>query len=108
MQNYIYKGAEVARACRRQFRNFEVWKKEIAKLPDEGTLLIQNCGQGEFSLLVALTKKNLHIFAIEKNQEAFDVASHCAAIPQNLHYVNELDENQCFNLILDQTKITGK
>lgn len=108
MQNYIYKGAEVARACRRQFRNFEVWKKEIAKLPDEGTLLIQNCGQGEFSLLVALTKKNLHIFAIEKNQEAFDVASHCAAIPQNLHYVNELDENQCFNLVLDQMKITEK
>ena len=87
--NYLYKGTEVARHARAQMKHFEEWERRIAELPDSGTLLVHNCGQGEFALLVALVKKDLQVTATDPNSDLLDIAAHCAAVPANLHFTDE-------------------
>ena len=87
--NYLYKGTEVARHARAQLKHFEEWERRIAALPDSGTLLVRNCGQGEFALLVALVKKDLQVTATDPNSDLLDIAAHCAAVPANLHFTDE-------------------
>lgn len=85
--NYLYKGTEVAREYRRQMRQWAQFEQRIAELPDSGSVVIHDCGQGEFALLAALVKKELQITAIGDNEEMLDVAKACAARPGNLVFV---------------------
>ena len=87
--NYIYKGTEVARHARSQLKHFEEWKRRIAELPDSGTLLVRNCGQGEFALLLALVKKELQVTATDADADLLATAAHCASVPANLHFTDE-------------------
>lgn len=85
--NYIYKGTEVARRMRSEFKKFEEWKTQIAALPDSGSVVLRDCGQGEFALLAALVKKDLQITAVGSDAEMLEVARNCAACPANLRFV---------------------
>lgn len=87
--NYLYKGTEVARHAHRQLKNFPAWKQRIAELPDSGTLLVRNCGQGEFALLTALVKKSLQVTATDADADLLATAAHCASVPANLHFADE-------------------
>lgn len=95
--NYLYKGTEVAKHARRQMRDFESWKARIAAMPDSGTFEIRDCGQGEFALLAALVKKQLQITAFDSDEELIAIATNCAAVPDNLHYVCEKTTPQTVN-----------
>lgn len=85
--NYIYKGTEVARHARQEFKKFDEWKEKIAAMPESGSVVVENCGQGEFTLLAALVKPNLQITGVCEDADMLDVARACAAKPENLEYV---------------------
>lgn len=95
--NYIFKGRQIERNAKNSFKLFNKFKTVIEKLPDEGNLLIFNCGQGEFSLLTALTKKQLHITAVETNQELFEIAKNCVSVPKNLFYTDSVPNLEIFS-----------
>ncbi len=86
LHNYIYKGRAVERNARRALEHIDEMAARIASLPDEGECVIQETGQGEFSLLAALTKKRLRIVARIDDEERFLLADHCASKPMNLRY----------------------
>ena len=86
MKNYIYKGPAIEREVRRNLKRNNYYTKEIAAMPDEGEITIQNTGYGEFALIASLTKKNLQITAIETNEDIRAIAENCVSIPQNLTF----------------------
>lgn len=97
LNNYIYKGREIERTARKNLKRNSGYKSAIAQLPDSGSIEIENCGQGEFTLMAALVKKNLQITATDSNPELLDIARNCASIPQNLKYVERIVPNNLNN-----------
>ena len=98
--NYLYKGKEIQQSCRRQLSDFENIRKKIEELPEEGSILVKNCGYGERVLLAALVKKNLHIFALQPVEEFRLVAEHCTSRPENLHFIEEQNDTD-YNLVIE-------
>ena len=98
VHNYIYKGASVERAVRRNLRRNDNFNSQISQLPDEGKVVIANSGYGEFALLLALVKKQLQVVAYEKNDDIRDLAANCASVPPNLIYT---DDEQCLSANTD-------
>ena len=98
--NYLYKGKEIQQSCRRQLSDFENIKKRIDELPEEGAVLVKNCGYGERVLLAALAKKNLHIFALQPSEEFRLVAEHCTSRPENLHFIEQQTDTD-YNLVIE-------
>jgi 1-acyl-sn-glycerol-3-phosphate acyltransferase len=90
--NYIYKGLEVQRRAKKALKATNNFRKEIELMPETGEYNINNCGQGEISLLAALVKKNLQITASDPNKEFMEIASHCTSIPHNLKYIMDNEE----------------
>ena len=86
LKNYIYKGPAIEREVRRNLKRNQYYTKEIAAMPDEGQVTIQNTGYGEYALLLALTKKNLQITAVESDADKLAIAENCASVPQNLKF----------------------
>ena len=101
LHNYIYKGSEVEKECRRQLKQIDKLSQLIQTLPERGRLLIKNCGQGEWALLTALVKKDLQVYAYDEDSDNIDTAQNCVATPSNLHYMNALDEDTGYDHILD-------
>ncbi len=86
LHNYIYKGREVERNARHTLGAFDSLTAKIAALPEEGEVCLHEEGQGEFSLLAALTKKRLHIVAEMDDENLLALADNCASKPANLTY----------------------
>ena len=103
--NYIYKGGSVEIRCRRRLRDLPLWTLEIEKLPDSGKVLITHCGQGEFSLVTALVKKNLQVFAIDEDGDNIALARNCISVTGNLHYVDTLPDNVTFDCVIDENDL---
>jgi 1-acyl-sn-glycerol-3-phosphate acyltransferase len=89
LHNYIYKGASVERAVRKNLRLNDNFKSQISHFPDEGKVVVTNSGYGEFPLLLALVKKQLQVIAIEKDKDILDLATNCASVPANLTYTDD-------------------
>lgn len=98
--NYLYKGKEIQQSLRRQLSDFENIRKKIEELPEEGDVLVKNCGYGERVLLAALVKKKLHIFALQPSEEFRLVAEHCASRPENLHFIEQQTDTD-YNLVIE-------
>ena len=99
--NYIYKGAEVAKSCRQKLKSYYKLHELLPKLSDTGKMLIKNCGQGEYALLIALVKKDWQIDAFDEDQDLIDTARNCVAVPTNLHYITNLTNDTDYNVIID-------
>ena len=99
--NYMYKGVDAQRQCRKHLHPWPSVKAAIAALPDKGSVLVRCCGQGELTLLAALVKKHLQIVAYEPVDEQRWVAQHCVSVPSNLTYVDALPDNLQFDLVID-------
>ena len=111
LYNYIYKGATIERNARKSIKRNKGYASLISQLPDSGKILIQNCRQGEFTLLLSLVKKKLNIVATDNDADLLEVALHCNSKPENIDYVKQPDESVVFdkryNLIYDkQQKVT--
>ncbi len=102
IQNYIYKGGDVERTCRKKLRNIDAINKKINALPDHGTLLLKHCGQGELSLLIALVKKDLQVTAFDNNEDSIAIANNCNSKPKNLTYLCHLPEENNFDLVIEE------
>jgi len=108
IHNYIYKGATVERAVRKSLRRHNNFRSLITQLPDEGKVIVVNSGYGEFTLLLSLVKKQLHIIGYEENDDFRDLAANCASISSNLFYTNDTqylddDPTACRVLIANDT-----
>lgn len=104
LHNYIYKGAEVTRACKHRLKDCQKLHDLIPKLADTGKMLIKNCGQGEYALLMALVKKDWQIDAFDEDQDLIDTARNCVAVPANLHYTTEEIEEKDYDYVIDMRR----
>ena len=98
--NYIYKGRQIEKRAKKNLKNCDFFSTLIAQLPDQGNVAVLNCGQGEFTLLAALTKKELQITAIEANTELLDIAKNCVSIPDNLFYCETVVDYEIFDIFV--------
>jgi hypothetical protein len=87
MKNYLYKGPAIEREVRRNLKRNNNYAKEIAAMPDEGEVVIQNTGYGEYVLLLSLVKKGLQVTAIEPDPDRRALAENCVSVPDNLRFV---------------------
>ncbi|MDR1675852.1 MAG: 1-acyl-sn-glycerol-3-phosphate acyltransferase [Tannerella sp.] len=87
IHNYLYKGPAIERAVRRHLRRSRNFAEQIARLPDEGSIVVKNSGYGEFTLLLALVRKRLQVISVEEDPDRRAIAVACASNPPNLHYV---------------------
>lgn len=87
IHNYIYKGPAIERAVRSRLRRSRNFAEQIARLPDEGCIVVENSGYGEFTLLLALVRKGLQVISVEEDPDRRAIAAACASNPPNLHYV---------------------
>ncbi|MBO4656074.1 MAG: 1-acyl-sn-glycerol-3-phosphate acyltransferase [Bacteroidales bacterium] len=106
--NYLYKGREVAQECRYRLKNCQKIRDLMPKLADTGKMLIRNCGQGEYALLLALVKKNWQIYACDTDSDNIDTARNCVAVPANLHYTTEEIEETGYDCVMDIKDIGSK
>ena len=67
-------------------------------------MLIKNCGQGEYALLLALVKKGWQIDACDNDGDNIDTARHCVAVPTNLHYTTEEIEETGYDYVIDMRR----
>ena len=100
--NYLYKGKDIQKSCRKQFTEFEKVKRAIATLPDEGSVLVRHCGYGERVLLAALVKKDLQVYALLPVEECRRVAEHCTSRPENLHFVEQQMDGESYTSIIEE------
>ena len=89
IHNYIYKGVAIERTVRKNLRRHENFKSLINQFPDEGKVIVKNSSYGEFTLLLALVKKQLQIIAFEKNNDIKELAANCSSVPANLVYTDD-------------------
>lgn len=99
--NYIYKGAEVAKTCRHHLKKSQKLHELMPKLADTGKMLLKNCGQGEYALLMALVKKGWQIDAYDEDIDKIDTARNCVAVPANLHYMTEEVDETDYDYVID-------
>ncbi|MBQ9185128.1 MAG: hypothetical protein IJ151_04585 [Bacteroidales bacterium] len=78
---YLYKGHEAGQECRKVLckSTFE----KIDNLPS-GTAEVHDAGYGVYALLLALTRKDITVYAYEEDEDKFLTASRCSLRPRNL------------------------
>ena len=85
---YLYKGAEVERECRRNLRKIKKRALEIDAMSQK-TITINDNGYGELAWTVALVHRDAQVYAMETDEDKYMLASHCSAVPENLHFILE-------------------
>ena len=100
--SYIYKGKSVENTCLGKLGNL-VWLGDaLDQVPQGGRMLYKHCGNGELALMSALYRRDLDITAYDPDPDCIDLATHCAAVPGNLHYTNVLPAEGDFQNIIDE------
>lgn len=84
---YLYKGADARAECRKYLRPSALVSMDDRLAPGTSVRIL-NSGCGVYSLLYALCHRHNQIYAYEKDEERFLIASLCTAVPSNLHYVH--------------------
>lgn len=82
--SYLYKGRSVARSARQTLSNNNGFATQVAALPENGIIRINNCGQGEFAIMAALVRKQQQVVASDPNPMLLDLARNNALVPSNL------------------------
>ena len=95
MKNFLYKGPVIEREVRRNLKALNNYAAEIADMPDDGEVTIQNVGYGEYALLLSLVKKNLRITAVEPDPDRRALAENCSSIPENLKFFPDTPSVLC-------------
>ncbi|GHT09315.1 glycerol acyltransferase [Bacteroidia bacterium] len=91
LHNYLYKGLEIERGVKEEFKQIEKSKQleMIDNYQGEGPVLIENNGYGVYSFLFALVHKNIQVIATEQDADKVALARSCAGLPKNLTINNE-------------------
>lgn len=91
---YIYKGHTIQRRCRKTLKHLDLAQLEqhlsenILVENDTRVCRYNDPGQGERSLLLALAHPDIVFYSSILNPDDLALASHCAAVPPNLHFLN--------------------
>lgn len=86
IHNYVYKGIEVEREVRKNFRDNDNFRYAVNNLPRAGSVTIVDKGYGEFALIAALVRKELTISAVIEDDIRREIAENCVSKPENLKY----------------------
>lgn len=84
--NYIYKGAKIGRIANRKLKKIDSYENIINSIPLGKNVLVKNCGDGVFTLLCVLARRDLLIMGCDCNTDNISLASNCASVPKNLKY----------------------
>ncbi len=84
---YLYKGSDIYLSIKKHLKQNDCYSKLISQLPDEGVIVVEQCGYGELPLLIALVKPNLTIYALDDESDKMLVADYAAEqIVGNVHF----------------------
>ena len=97
---YIYKGNENERECRRNLKRIRAHAAEIDALEGQ-SILVKNSGIGELAWTIALVHRDMQVYAVEADEDRYQVASHTSYIPNNLHFILDSQELPSCNYIID-------
>ena len=97
---YVYKGHEAERECRRNLKRIRTHAAEINALNGE-SILVKNSGLGELAWTIALVHRDMQVYAVEADEDKYLIASHCAYIPENLHFMQTTEDCPSCNQIID-------
>jgi len=86
---YMYKGAEVERRCRRNLKHNHNYASVVNDPANRSlaTLLVDNCGQGELPYIFALAHPATQVFARPADADDHALLTAMANLPDNLHIV---------------------
>ncbi|MDR2469072.1 MAG: 1-acyl-sn-glycerol-3-phosphate acyltransferase [Tannerella sp.] len=90
LHNYLYKGPTIERAVRKSLRRHRNFVREVGIFPGKDRVIIHNSGYGEFTLLLALVRKELQVVGVESDPDKRATAIHCASNPPNLSYLPDI------------------
>jgi hypothetical protein len=96
LHNYLYKGVEIERGAKEEFKQLEKTKKLdfIDAYRGEGPVLIENNGYGVYSFLFALVHKDIQVIATDPDDDKVALARSCAGIPKNLTIYKDEEINK--------------
>ena len=100
LHNYIYKGPSVERTVRRNLKKYNNYRNIISQLKNHHHILIENCGYGEFPLLLSLVHQNLTIVATDNDADKLELAANCTWVKENLRYAENVPSEQ-FDAVID-------
>lgn len=103
--NYIYKGKEVEHTCKQKLKLRDRLNEALANIPENGTMLYKNCGNGELSMMAAMLHRDVKITAYDANEDCIALAAHCVAVPENLTYTHVLPDENAFDFIFDEKEL---
>ncbi|MBQ9892050.1 MAG: 1-acyl-sn-glycerol-3-phosphate acyltransferase [Bacteroidales bacterium] len=83
---YLYKGSDSAAEVRKYLKK-KVFQ-QIEEIPSgTATITVTGSGCGVFALLLALSRKDIGVFACEMDEEKHLTALRCSLVPGNLHHI---------------------
>ena len=103
--NYLYKGKEVSRNCRRKLSQIQTLLNALEQVPDSARLLYKHCGNGELALVTAILRKRLAVTAYDPDEDCIALAGHCASVPANLHHTSVLPDETAFDFVIDEKRL---
>ena len=101
LHNYVYKGVEIELKARKNLKKIKKLNTLLYSLPEKSKVLLRNCGQGELSLISALSRKNIIFYASDDYAENIEIAKNCVSIPSNLHYIENDNYINDYALTID-------
>lgn len=99
ISTYIYKGVEVERQVRQLLKRNDNYRQFIEQLPAQGSIGILNCDIGVATLMAALVRRDLIIYATTDDKRRLTLAAACGAVPENLNYVEDISQFCCEKII---------
>lgn len=104
LYKYAYRGWHIVSRCKKTLREMVAYKDIINERRHYNNVRIINSGIGTFALMYALVNKDTEVFAFESNIEDYRIASGTADLPQNLHFVHAIwNEDFTLDNIADLT-----
>ncbi len=83
---YLYKGSDSSSETRKYLRKSVF--HEIESIPEEvRSITVKGSGCGVYALLLALSSRNVQVYACEADEEKHLTATRCPGVPENLHHV---------------------
>ena len=83
---YLYKGEDAAAECRTVLCR-KVFDEIAAIGPEVRTVNVTGSGNGVYALLLALSRRDIEVYAYESDEERHLTATRCLAVPDNLHHI---------------------
>lgn len=86
---YLYKGTDIYYSVKKHLKQYDCYSQYISQLPNDGIVVVEQCGYGELALLIALSKPNLTIYALDDDKEKLLVAQYASEhIVNNINYAD--------------------